>query len=79
MSRITGHMSWQQPYFVRFFCVFALFALDSDNYFLVVSMPNVLLGAMKKSSRASIYLPHSFQATCGCYLLMPVLWVRKDI
>lgn len=70
MSRITGHMSWQQPLFVRFFSVFTLFALDSNNYFLLVSMSNVLLGAMKKSS---IYRPHSFQVTwvlpaCACSL-----------
>lgn len=31
MSRITGHMSWQKPYFVRFFCAFTLLALDSKN------------------------------------------------
>lgn len=52
MSRITGHMSWQQPYFVRFFSVFALFALNSYNYFLFVHMPNILLDAMKKKLKS---------------------------
>lgn len=48
MSRFIGHMSWQQSFFGRFFCVFTLFALDSNYYFSLVSMSNVLLGAMKK-------------------------------
>lgn len=56
MSRIPGHMSWQQPNFVRFFCVFTLFALNSNNYFLLflLILSNVLLGAMKNGKSLNI-------------------------
>lgn len=56
MNRIPGHMSWQQPNFVRFFCVFTLFALNSNNRFLLllVILSNVLLGAMKNGKGLSI-------------------------
>lgn len=70
MTRIPGHMSWQQPNFVRCFCVFTLFALNSNNHFLLLLgiLSNVLLGAMEngKSLSISSQFAGGVGASCLC-------------